>query len=147
MSLPHWYCNFSCNFSSKIQVKSSFNWKKCDTLFSLYSTDLVKNMHLVTYILLTSWLFSLSGKCSLIFPSSPFLNFLKLPPLGSHLKEPSSIVWLFWRSFLQRWFFFQFFLFYIYNLVVLVVKWSRCNQIVGLFLSLDWLNRETFNRT
>ena len=100
---------FHLRFKSKIILL-----KKCDTLFSLYSTDLVKNMHLVTYILLTSWLFSLSGKCSLIFPSSLFLNFSsKLPPLGSHLKEPSSIVWLFWRSFLQRWFFFVLFVLYL----------------------------------
>ena len=146
MSLPHWCCNFSCNFSSKIQVKNHLTEKVWYTFLLVFNRSSKEHasghIHFVDLVP-----FSLSGKCSLIFPSSLFLNFSsKLPPVGSHLKEPSSIVWLFWRSFLQRWFF-LFCLFYIYNLVVLVVKWSRCNQIVGLFLSLDWLNRETFNRT
>ena len=49
-------CNFSCNFSFfKIQIKNHSTEKKCYTLFSLYSTDLIKNMCPVTYSLLTSW--------------------------------------------------------------------------------------------
>ena len=46
------FCNFSCNFSSFIQVKSFNQKEKCATLFSLYSTDPLKNMCLVTYFLI-----------------------------------------------------------------------------------------------
>ena len=45
-------CNFSCNFSSFIQVKSFNQKEKCAILFSLYSTDPLKNMCLVIYFLI-----------------------------------------------------------------------------------------------